>query len=104
MSFFFREATFVKSDARAQSDGRGALDEAAVSDVGLTLFVKEDDGATDSVDGSVASKLEDVGGTGGSGGRKGSIVVYGADRRTATVEEEGFAATGSVDEGFSTKL
>ena len=66
-------------------------------DVGLTLFVKEDDGATDSVDGSVPPKLDDVGGTGGSGGRKGSIVTSGSDRRTATVEEEGFGATISSD-------
>ena len=78
--------------------------EAAVSDVGLTLFVKEDDGAADSVDGSVPPKLEDVVGTEGGGGGEVSIVTSGSDRRTATVEEEGFAATGSVDEGFSTKL
>ena len=35
---------------RASSDGGGASDETAVTDVALTLFVKEDDGATDAAD------------------------------------------------------
>ena len=73
-------------------------------DVGLTLFVKEDDGATDSVDGSVPLKLEDVVGAGGGGGGEVSIVTSGSDRRTATVEEEGFGATIVADGVVPTKL
>ena len=64
-----------------------------MSDVGLTLFVKEDDGATDSVDDGVPPKLEDVGGTGGSGGHTGSIVTSGAENDVATVGNEDSGAT-----------
>ena len=66
----------------------------------------EDEGvaATGSVDDAVVTKLEDVGGTGGGGGRKGSIGASGADGRTATVEDEGFGRTGSVDDAVVTEL
>ena len=73
-------------------------------DVGLTLFVKEDDGATDSVDGSVPSKLDDVGGTGGSGGHTGSIVMSGAENDVATVGNEDSGATIVADGVVPTEL
>ena len=87
-----REAALLKRATRRFADGR-ALDEAAVSDVSLTLFVNDDLGATNSWDDGVASKLDDVGGTGGSGGHTGSIVTSGADDDVAPVTEEESAAT-----------
>ena len=65
--------------------------------VSLTLFANEDVDATNSWDDCVTSKLEDVGGTGGSGGRKGSISVSGADDDVATVGNEDSGATISSD-------
>ena len=41
---------------------------------------------------------------GGGGGFEGSAVASWADGDVATVEDEGVAATGSVDEGFLTNL
>jgi len=103
LSLHTRNPADLSSASRTPGDGE-ALDETAVTDVSLTLFVKEDDGATDSVDGSVPFKLEDVGGTGGGGGDEVSIVTSGSDRRTATVEEEGFGATISSDGVVPIKL
>ena len=73
-----------------------------MTDVALTLFVKENDGATNSWDDCVTTELEDAGGTGGGEGCKGFIVASWADDDVATVEDEGFAAT--RDGGFLTKL
>ena len=98
-----REAALLKRSARRFSDG-WALDEAAVSDVSLTLFVNDDLGATNSWDDGVASKLDDVGGTGGSGGRKGSIMTSGADGDVATVTEEESAAAIVADGVVPTEL
>ena len=104
LSLFSREASLLLSSARAQSDGRGALDEAAVTGVSLTLFVNDDLGATNSWDDGVASKLDDVGGTGGSGGHTGSIVTSGADDDVAPVKEEESAATIVADGVVPTEL
>ena len=98
-----REAALLKRSARRFSDG-WALDEAAVSDVSLTLFVNDDVGATNSWDDCVPPKLEDLGGTGGGEGCKGSIVASGADDDVATVTEEESAAAIVADGVVPTEL
>ena len=75
-----------------------------MTDVALTLFVKENDGATNSWDDCVTTELEDLGGTGGGEGCKGSIVASGADDDVATVTEEESAATIVADGVVPTKL
>ena len=94
---FLQETALSTSALRASSDGGGASDETAVTDVALTLFVKENDGATNSWDDCVTTELEDLGGTGGGEGCKGSIVASGADDDVATVTEEESAATVVAD-------
>ena len=96
LSLHSRNPASLNSALRASGDEEASV-EAAVTGVSLTLFVNDDLGATNSWDDGVASKLDDVGGTGGSGGRKGSISASGADDDVATVGNEDSGATISSD-------
>ena len=75
-----------------------------MTDVSLTLFVNDDVGATNSWDDCVPPKLEDLGGTGGSGGHTGSIVMSGAENDVATVGNEDSGATIVADGVVPTEL